>query len=195
MPISEVYQMDNLEYMAGLPDKHFSLGICDPPYGINIEKMKRRIVYSESFEVVEGMTWIPTNALLGGENRVKGAAMEVLLVYCQFDQKYNCEPTARETMAATGLSAASVANGIKKLESTGFLERIEFPEADLRRKEKITDELRWEIFERDNFTCQICGVRRCLTIDHIHPEILGGTLDKENLRTLCRRCNARKGAR
>ena len=33
---SEVYNIDCLEYMRGLPDKHFDLVIADPPYGINI---------------------------------------------------------------------------------------------------------------------------------------------------------------
>ena len=35
MPISEVYNVDCLEYMRSLPDKHFDLCIADPPYGIN----------------------------------------------------------------------------------------------------------------------------------------------------------------
>lgn len=34
--ISEVYNMDCLEYMATIPDKFFDLAIADPPYGINI---------------------------------------------------------------------------------------------------------------------------------------------------------------
>lgn len=62
-------------------------------------------------------------------------------------------------------------------------------------KVNIPDGVRWEIWERDNFTCQRCGVRRFLTIDHIHPEVLGGTLDPANLTTLCRSCNSSKGGR
>ena len=42
-PISEVYNMDCLEYMRSLPDKYFDLCIADPPYGINInESIGRR---------------------------------------------------------------------------------------------------------------------------------------------------------
>lgn len=33
-PISEVFNGDCMEYMAGLPDKFFDLVIADPPYGI-----------------------------------------------------------------------------------------------------------------------------------------------------------------
>lgn len=42
-PISLIYNMDCLEYMRSLPDKHFDLCIADPPYGINInESIGRR---------------------------------------------------------------------------------------------------------------------------------------------------------
>ena len=41
--ISEVYLMDCVEAMKQYPDKHFSLAVCDPPYGININhNMGRR---------------------------------------------------------------------------------------------------------------------------------------------------------
>jgi hypothetical protein len=59
----------------------------------------------------------------------------------------------------------------------------------------IPIELRWQIWERDNFTCQRCGARRYLTIDHIYPERLGGTLAAENLQTLCASCNSQKGSK
>ena len=35
MPISEVYNMDCMEYMKSIPDKFFDLAVVDPPYGIN----------------------------------------------------------------------------------------------------------------------------------------------------------------
>lgn len=52
------------------------------------------------------------------------------------------------------------------------------------RKAPIPKALRWEIWERDNFTCQHCGTRRDLAIDHIVPESKGGSLDPANLQTL-----------
>ncbi len=64
-----------------------------------------------------------------------------------------------------------------------------------KKKENIPAKLRWEIWERDNFTCLHCGVRKNLSIDHIIPESKGGTLDPANLQTLCKPCNSKKGTK
>lgn len=39
--ISEVYNMDCMEYMKSIPDKFFELAIVDPPYGIGEDWKKR----------------------------------------------------------------------------------------------------------------------------------------------------------
>jgi len=59
--------------------------------------------------------------------------------------------------------------------------------------------LRNEIYARDNWTCQLCGVK-CnnkqgplkIQCDHKLPRIMGGTHDKSNLWTLCNRCHGIK---
>jgi DNA-directed RNA polymerase subunit RPC12/RpoP len=51
------------------------------------------------------------------------------------------------------------------------------------------------IFARDGYRCLECGAREDLSVDHIQPVSKGGTDDAANLRTLCRSCNSRKGAR
>lgn len=38
MPISEVYNMDCMDYMKSIPDKFFDLAVVDPPYGIGADK-------------------------------------------------------------------------------------------------------------------------------------------------------------
>lgn len=65
----------------------------------------------------------------------------------------------------------------------------------------ISPQLRNEIFERNGFTCQLCGAgagdpdpfnpnrKVRLHIDHIKPISQGGTDEKDNLRVLCSACN------
>lgn len=71
---------------------------------------------------------------------------------------------------------------------------------------KIDLKLRKEIYERDKYTCQICGSKVILTkdiktngdysleasLDHIIPESKKGKTTIDNLRTVCRGCNSRK---
>ncbi len=59
----------------------------------------------------------------------------------------------------------------------------------------IPESLKWEVFERDNFTCKHCGTRRFLSVDHIIPKSKGGKTTLDNCQTLCKPCNSRKGAR
>ncbi len=65
-----------------------------------------------------------------------------------------------------------------------------------RERAKMTNSLRYNIFKRDDFRCQICGhdakdgVK--LHVDHIKPIAKGGKTEEENLRTLCSRCNSGK---
>ncbi len=63
------------------------------------------------------------------------------------------------------------------------------------RKSKISQTLRTSVFERDAYRCVKCGSYKDLTCDHIYPESLGGKTTKENLQTLCRSCNSKKGTK
>ena len=77
-----------------------------------------------------------------------------------------------------------------------------------RRRIRVADKN--EVFERDNYTCQICGISRdyldsfceglgdylLLEADHIQSVEQGGTgSDVDNLQCLCWRCNRKKGGR
>lgn len=53
--------------------------------------------------------------------------------------------------------------------------------------------LKWKVFARDNYTCQRCGIREDLEVDHIRPVSKGGRDSLKNLQTLCKRCNVKKG--
>ena len=75
-----------------------------------------------------------------------------------------------------------------------------------RRRIRVSDKT--EVFERDNYTCQICGISRdyldsfceglgdylLLEADHIRSVSQGGSgRDIDNLQCLCWRCNRKKG--
>ena len=52
--------------------------------------------------------------------------------------------------------------------------------------------LRWQVLERDNFTCQYCGQYApnvLLEVDHVTSVADGGTDDLDNLKTSCWACN------
>lgn len=58
----------------------------------------------------------------------------------------------------------------------------------------VTDKLRFEVFKRDQFTCQYCNGRGGeLEVDHIIPVSKGGTNNIDNLVTACKACNRGKG--
>jgi 5-methylcytosine-specific restriction endonuclease McrA len=54
---------------------------------------------------------------------------------------------------------------------------------------------RRNIMKRDLHTCQYCGIKSDLTLDHVMPRSRGGRDSWENLVTACNRCNVNKGNR
>ena len=50
------------------------------------------------------------------------------------------------------------------------------------------------IYKRDNNTCQYCGAKSKLTIDHVIPRCRGGGDTWENLVVACSSCNTKKGS-
>jgi len=51
------------------------------------------------------------------------------------------------------------------------------------------------VFIRDKYTCQYCGSKENLTIDHVIPISKGGTTCFENCVTCCKSCNILKGSK
>lgn len=52
---------------------------------------------------------------------------------------------------------------------------------------------RRSVLARDDYTCQYCGSKSNLTIDHVFPRHRGGETTWENLVCCCLRCNNKKG--
>ena len=57
----------------------------------------------------------------------------------------------------------------------------------------ISKEKREYIFARDGYGCVQCKSQQWITIDHFTPKSAGGTDKKDNLQTLCFKCNNAKG--
>jgi 5-methylcytosine-specific restriction endonuclease McrA len=57
-------------------------------------------------------------------------------------------------------------------------------------RRKIT---RRAVFARDSWTCQYCGSRSNLTVDHVIPRSKGGSAEWDNIVACCAPCNRRKG--
>ena len=54
---------------------------------------------------------------------------------------------------------------------------------------------RFNLFLRDEFSCQYCGAKGDLTFDHVVPRSRGGITSWENVVAACGRCNLHKGSK
>lgn len=54
---------------------------------------------------------------------------------------------------------------------------------------------RLAIFKRDKMTCQYCGKKSRITIDHVLPTSRGGKNTWENMVAACFSCNNKKGGK
>ncbi len=89
---------------------------------------------------------------------------------------------------------------IKRLnnKSGGFYRDREIWDALCRvERGKVSNRMRFSIYERDGYRCRNCGISgnyANLEIDHIIPISKGGKSSYDNLQTLCHNCNVEKGS-
>ena len=62
-------------------------------------------------------------------------------------------------------------------------------------REPMSPDIVNHVFKRDDYTCQYCGSKKDITIDHVHPIVRSGTHESQNLCVACRTCNCSKGAK
>ena len=131
----------------------------------------------------------------------------------KFSSKYSCtlSPTilCDKTGCVSILLAFIVVTFRYRRQQRDILRQEEIDrEVARRRRIRVSDKT--EVFERDNYTCQICGISKdyldslceglgdylLLEADHIRSVSQGGTgKDIDNLQCLCWRCNRKKGGR
>lgn len=103
------------------------------------------------------------------------------------------QAAVRDLVALGELAVEYRGGGINRYRIRTHTNRPPVPESTVR--VPIPFEVRFLVFERDGFRCRECGSADDLTIDHVIPKSRGGTHAEDNLQTLCRSCNSRKGAR
>lgn len=74
------------------------------------------------------------------------------------------------------------------------LRKIRARETDLAgaRRERIPDEVRAFVWERDEGRCVTCGAKDDLQFDHVIPVARGGGASVDNIQILCGDCNRQK---
>lgn len=60
------------------------------------------------------------------------------------------------------------------------------------RREPIPEDVKFEVWRRDQGRCVICGSKENLEFDHIIPFSKGGSSTARNLQLLCQNCNRHK---
>lgn len=79
---------------------------------------------------------------------------------------------------------------VNVVDERGKLQKIAFRKS----QRQIDNNIQWNVFRRDNYTCQYCGKNNIpLTVDHIITwENMGQTVE-DNLISSCKKCNKTRG--
>ncbi len=93
-----------------------------------------------------------------------------------------------EVVEETGRLLHSAAATVTRPAVIRLVSYVKIPRDPHRRK--IT---RRAVFARDDWTCQYCGSRTQLTVDHVVPRSKGGGSTWDNIVAACAPCNRRKG--
>ena len=68
------------------------------------------------------------------------------------------------------------------------------PSPDVAARERISDEVKVFVWQRDQGRCVTCASNVSLEFDHIIPVTMGGSNTARNIQLLCEPCNRAKGA-
>lgn len=126
-------------------------------------------------------------------NEARGIYMKLLIRFYHSSPAYLRRPIpfqASNEIAAAALQELVDAE-IIKVEPTGVVIIDQCGSKFIRKP--LTDAARKRIFERDSYNCRHCGSVSNLTVDHILSVHKGGINSDDNLQTLCRSCNGKKG--
>lgn len=141
------------------------------------KRMIRRLGHEAGWSLVCLILWM-------AENRPDGDLSDMTAAEVEGAARWRGEQGA--LFLALG-SQTSVAAGLWRAPPTATIKRI---------CSKTWRRIRLAVFDRDGWRCTYCGdADSPLECDHIVPIARGGTHDKSNLTTACKRCNGSKWAK
>jgi len=109
---------------------------------------------------------------------------------CKKIKKLNSDNFYKDTHHSTGF--CYICKECEKIRGKKRVHKYKYRPRNNKRRIK----LRFNVLNRDNFTCQYCGRKApevSLEIDHITPKSKGGINELKNYNTSCRECNRGKG--
>lgn len=86
-------------------------------------------------------------------------------------------------------------NRLNNKNGTYFNDKEIWDSVSIVERGKVSNRMRFSIYERDGYRCRNCGISEKyakLEIDHIIPIAKGGKTEYNNLQTLCHKCNVEK---
>jgi 5-methylcytosine-specific restriction endonuclease McrA len=137
---------------------------------------------------------VPSN----GDGPRRAADFLVLLLNQNYEPLNVC-PARRALVLLDKGKAELLENGVGYIRTATII--LELPSVirlmyHVRRPLPLRRLTRRELFQRDRFQCQYCGLKtRELTLDHVMPRVRGGRHEWENVVTACKTCNHRTAGR
>ena len=171
-------------------------------------RTKPKITILGTVEGKKGDVHLPFNLLMSGFNAncVKGIdpdCHEPIRIGTYFDNTWVFRRKILKVEDLSGLSDTELVLLVKHeaLKQERDFARIRkevkaFENLDLlplARRERIAEDVRMFVWQRDGGKCVKCGKNENLEFDHIIPVIEGGASTARNIQFLCQPCNRTKG--
>lgn len=164
------------------------------PENINLDERfikfgKRIIVFPDNFEM--NLKLLPISKFCGSR-AIQGAFKTIIRKIGIGDFSY------RDLKNAFIINSLADGKSVDYINYVCNMKWYLFSRARSYYKKTIPLARRLEVFNRDNYTCKVCGRNPKednikIHCDHIIPLIKGGTSEFDNLQTLCEDCNYGKG--
>lgn len=122
------------------------------------------------------------------ESYIKGDSARIIA------ERYNVTTRHIQRIIKNAGKSRTISQSFRLAIQTGRMKYTRKPEHLRKHRTRLSDKLRFAVFQRDNFKCVMCGstAKEChrLEVDHIDND--PSNHDEHNLQLLCDRCNKGK---